>query len=88
VDREVRKAIFQWNRKRLKDTWMKRYGDPISTSIAVPDARLLNVSAYKPGDFKQFFLDPRTRAQYLKWAPMLLAAEEYHAGNMKVGPEE
>ena len=45
---------------------------------------LLNVSAYQPGDFLQFFQDPRTRAEYLKWAPFLLTAEEYHAGNIKV----
>lgn len=82
------KATFKWNRKRLVDTWGQRRGDPISCSIAVPEARLLNVSAYVPGDFKRFFEDPRTRAKYLKWAPTLLAAEEYHAGNIKPGPDE
>ena len=39
---------------------------------------------YKPGDFKIFFNDPRTRADYVKWAPFLLAAEDYHAGKRKV----
>ena len=48
-------------------------------------ARLFNVSAYKPGDFHMFFDDPRTREEYLEWAPLLLSAEEYHAGRMKVG---
>ena len=43
------------------------------------------MDAYKPGDYLQFFNDPRTRAKYLKWAPLLLEAEEYHAGNRKVG---
>ena len=38
----------------------------------------------KPGDFKQFFADPRTRADYLEWAAYLLEAEEYHAGNRDV----
>ena len=28
--------------------------------------------------------DLRTRIDYLKWAPLLLAAEEYHAGSLKV----
>ena len=83
-----RKAVFQWTRKRLQYPRYASMGDLISCTLAVPDARLLNVSAYKPGDFKQFFWDPRTRAKYLKWAPTLLAAEEYHAGNLKVGPED
>ena len=25
-----------------------------------------------------FFRDPHTREHYLEWAPMLIAAEEYH----------
>ena len=43
-----------------------------------------SVDAYKPGDFKISFNDPRTRADYVKWAPFLLAAEDYHAGKRKV----
>lgn len=53
----------------------------IPTQFTCTDKYLFNVDAYTPGDFRQFFEDPRTRAQYLKWAPYLLAAEEYHAGN-------
>ena len=34
-------------------------------------------------DYKQFYNDPRTRAKYIKWAPLLIAAEEYHAGIIK-----
>jgi hypothetical protein len=45
--------------------------------------QVLNVDAYTPGDFRKFFADPRTRADYLQWAPLLLEAEEYHAGNRK-----
>lgn len=56
----------------------------IPRSIEVPKDRLFNVDAYTPGDFKQFFADPRTRADYLQWAPYLLEAEEYHAGNRKL----
>jgi hypothetical protein len=91
VDRwigKARKAVFLWTRKRLQYPRYATMGDQISCTLAVPEARLLNVSAYKPGDFKQFFWDPRTRAKYLRWAPTLLAAEEYHAGNLKVGPED
>jgi hypothetical protein len=49
----------------------------------VPADQLFNVSAYRPGDYKQFFADHRTRAEYLRWAPLLLTAEEFHAGNIK-----
>jgi hypothetical protein len=47
----------------------------IPKKLEIPAGALLNVSAYAPGDFKQFFNDPRTRADYLKWAPLLLVAE-------------
>lgn len=76
-------AIFVWERQgRLKkDAWSGEYRVPkIRTTITVPADRLFNVSAYQPGDYLQFFKDSRTRAAYLKWAPMLPAAEEYHAG--------
>lgn len=77
------KAVFSWNReRRTSDVYAgTRYGDPIRTSVEVPVSRLFNVSAYTPGDFKQFYQDPRTRAKYLQWAPMLIAAEEFYAGN-------
>jgi hypothetical protein len=75
------KAVFRWERHRQRD----RYLGPIATSLTVPVTELLNVSAYKPGDFKQFFDDPRTRRDYLKWAPLMLAAEDYHAGKRTLG---
>lgn len=79
------KAIFQWDRERQScRSWNQHYGDPIPVTLAVPIDQLFNVSAYHPGDYKQFFQDPRTRAEYLKWAPMLLAAEEYHAGKFEM----
>jgi hypothetical protein len=49
----------------------------------VPANALLNISAYTPGDFKQFFADPRTRAEYLQWAPLLLTAEDWHSGKLR-----
>ena len=45
-------------------------------------------SAYTPGDYRQFFADPRTRAEYLKWAPLLLEAEEWWAGNRRLGGDD
>lgn len=88
----ARKAVFRWQRE--KRSWMSRWGyDPddsgmTNATVTVPADKLFNVDAYKPGDFRQFFEDPRTRAQYLKWAPFLLAAEEYHAGNPDYYPRE
>lgn len=79
----TRKATFKWERERRTYT---NFGDdkPISCSITVEEKNLFNVSGYKPGDYKQFFQDPRTRAEYLKWAHILLTAEEFHAGNIKI----
>lgn len=72
-----RVAEFRWTRER----WSRGsgYGDA-PVSFRAPASELFNVSAYTPGDYVQFFRDHRTREQYLKWAPLLLAAEDYHAG--------
>lgn len=82
---KAKEAVFTWTRERLRPPTNSWDPDgPIRTSIAVPVAALFNVSAYRPGDFRRFFADSRTRQQYLKWGPMLIAAEEYHAGNSKM----
>lgn len=76
-----RKATFRWRRERRNARYLDE--KTIDASIEVPATELFNVSAYKPGDFKRFFADVRTRRDYLKWAPMLLTAEDYHAGKIK-----
>jgi hypothetical protein len=86
-----RTAGFSWMRERQKDGGYysgKRYGDPIRTTLSVPESRLFNISAYKRGDFKQFFRDPRTREQYFKWAPFLLTAEDFLAGKIACGTND
>jgi hypothetical protein len=83
------KCVYEWRKKRMKEA--KYYQDadaPVYDTIAVPKEHVLNVSEYKPGDFKQFFNDPRTREEYLQWAPLLLEAEEYHAGNRHPKPKD
>ena len=65
---------FRWQKER------KGGGLPVARKYGCKAARVLNVDAYQPGDYKQFYTDPRTREEYLRWAPLLLAAEEYHAG--------
>ncbi len=88
LKRKRASCTYQWARERayVRGGWNDDSPKEIGCAITVPIATLFNVSAYKPGDFKVFFADPRTRAEYLKWAPMLLVAEEYHAGNRKVRP--
>lgn len=71
---------FKWTRERQRSTWRHEYGEPLPCRFVAPTNRLLNVSAYTPGDYLIFYADPRTRAEYLKWAPLLLAAEDWHAG--------
>ena len=71
----AKKAVFRWLKERTE--WS--YDDLVPAKLEVPMEYLFNVDAYQPGDFKQFFADPRTRVHYLKWAPILLAAEEYKA---------
>jgi|GEM_PF-1233974 len=68
-------AHFRWTKERSKGD-----GPPVGRKYGCKVGRLFNVDAYQPGDYKQFFADPRTRAEYLGWAPFLLAAEEYKAG--------
>ena len=74
-----KKVGYAWHRQR--QDWRTEDKGPIRTTFACGADKVLCVDGYKPGDFKIFFNDPRTRQEYLKWAPLLLEAEEYHAGN-------
>ncbi len=65
---------FAWTKERKGD------GPPVLRKYACKTGRVFNVDAYEPGDYKKFFSDPRTREEYLRWAPFLLAAEDYKAG--------
>lgn len=69
-EEDPKKPGWGWNRKRYKK---------VTEKWSCDWNKLLNVSAYVPGDYKQFYADPRTRAEYLQWAPLLLAAEDWHA---------
>ncbi len=84
----ARSATFRWKRKAA--AYGPNYGHTYDATITINSDHLLNVSAYKPGDFQQFYRDPRTRQEYLKWAPLLLMAEDYHAGKRTAGsrPED
>lgn len=85
--KKARRCKYAWMRERKRGVYDVPVGQTmypaIQTSWFCHECEVMNVDAYKPGDFRQFFNDPRTRAEYLKWAPFLLIAEEYHAGNLK-----
>ena len=87
----ARVAEYEPRNKRCTYAWMREgqssatYGQEIRAKFTCTTEALFNADAYKPGDFHRFFDDPRTRADYLKWAPVLLEAEEYHAGNRDIG---
>jgi len=75
---KTKKCTFKWERERVRYTY---YNDSkIECSISISSEFLLNIDAYEKDDYKQFFNDPRTRQEYLKWAPLLLAAEDCIAG--------
>jgi len=71
---------YRWQKER------KGGGLPVGRKYGCKVSRVLNVDAYQPGDYKQFYTDPRTREEYLQWAPLLLAAEEYKAGRHGEAP--
>lgn len=75
-------ATFEWTREyKRADSWHEA-DKPIPTVGSYPVDSLLNASAYTAGDFKLFYADPRTRAEYIQWAPFLLAAEDFANGKI------
>ncbi len=75
----TKKCNYTWRRERR--TYSRWEKSAIECNLVVEGKDLFNINAYVPGSYKRFFDDPRTRADYLKWAPVMLAAEEWHAGN-------
>lgn len=53
-----------------------------------PGDVLMCVNAYTIGDFHLFFDDPRTRQDYIKWAPFLLGAEDWHHRQRNAKPDK
>jgi hypothetical protein len=90
VERVLRSGAceFRWTRRRVSPEWVPDPGRPgwrkatypsLPCTWTCPASALTCVDAYTPGDFHLFFDDPRTRADYLQWAPILLACEDWHA---------
>lgn len=80
-------CAFQWTRHRSKAKWidhpekagyMKAVYPEIEVKWLCEAKHLTCVDAYTPGDFHMFYDDPRTRADYLQWAPILLSCEDWH----------
>jgi hypothetical protein len=85
---------YKWLRSRMRPKWvdgkpgyLKATWPEIETGWTCPPEHLTCVDAYTPGDFHMFFDDPRTRADYLKWAPILLACENWHERRRNPKPE-
>ena len=85
---------FRWTRDRARPKWVDHPTRPGYLKAEFPEIevrwscaadRLTCVDAYTPGDFHLFFDDPRTRADYLEWAPILLACEDWHRARREVG---
>lgn len=74
---------YSWTKDRERKTW--RHHGLVTCNLTVPTAKVLNASAYNSGDFHLFFDDPRTRADYLEWAWLLLTCEEYKNPAKKEG---
>lgn len=87
MSRDKTKVKFTWERQRqqLKPNWITGEHDEsgIACHLQVPVKHLLNVDAYTPGDYLRFYRDPRTRQDYLKWAPLLLACEDHYGAKKK-----
>lgn len=75
IQPRAKKAVFSWLREKADYS-----GYYVRKTITVQFDSLFNVSAYKKGDYKLFYQDPRTRKDYVKWARYLLAAEDYANG--------
>lgn len=76
-------CTYRWSHEGRWNDWI-RACPIIGHNTKVPIGSVFNLDAYKPGDFKRFYKDPRTRIEYLKWAKFLFTAEDYHAGKCKV----
>jgi hypothetical protein len=89
---------FSWLRDRRTPRWVDAEDRPgwirrswdgkVRCWFSCHKKYLFNVSAYQPGDHLRFYRDPRTREDYLQWAPFLLTAEAYHAGKIVADEEK
>lgn len=76
-------AVFTWVRQT--ETWR---GVEKATKVtwACPFNKLLCLDKFEAGSLKTFFDDPRSRLDYMKWAGLLIAGEDFVAG--KWAPEK
>ena len=75
---------YRWTKERTGRPSVEK--PPVGQKYGCKVGRVLNVDAYQSGDYKIFFADPRTREEYLEWAPFLLAAEKFKAGKYEPVP--
>lgn len=76
-------VTFEWRKQRKRDAWRDEEAT-LPATFTCSAEEIFNVEAYKKGDYKQFYADPRTREEYIQWAPLLLVAEDFHAGKRTI----
>jgi len=91
ISRDKKKVRVSWPwgtryGRQFPDRWHDRgdWGEwPVDKErhAWLPIEKVFNVSAYKPGDYKQFLCDAYLKGAYLKWAPQLLDAEKWKHEN-------
>jgi len=79
---------FRWGREHRYPGggYFGRYGEwPVDRQChdTVPIESVVNVAAYVPGDYKLFLCDRYLKGEYLEWAGLLFAAEEWHKASAK-----
>jgi hypothetical protein len=75
----IKKCRFKWLRR--KADWSD--DDYATSTLTLEQEKVFNLDGYKPGDYKIFLADHRTRENYLEWAKYLITAELYHAGEIE-----
>ena len=86
ISRAKRTVTVKWTARR--SYWNGRPDATQQKTLRIPFDEVFCVDGYEPGTMRKFFDDPRTRAEYLKWAPFLMAAEDFAAGKLSEGQVE
>ena len=72
-------AVFKW--KTPRDFWSQAKSKYKNHTFECDIDKLINVSQYNKGDYKQFANDPRCRALYPQWGALIMATEYYKREN-------
>ena len=74
-------VVFKWQTPR--DFWSKAKTQYKNHTFECDINKLINVSQYNKGDYKQFADDPRCRALYPQWGAIIMSAELFKKEDSK-----